>query len=283
MTISHFFFALFISFIWGSMFVVATFALFDFPPVFFTTLRFALLSILLAPYLIVPREKIWPLVKIGIMMGVGMYLTLYLSLYLAENTASIALVSKLEVPFALILGVVILKEHIGPQRMAGISLAMLGAIVIGFDPAAVNDIPALVAMAVSSVFYALTMIMVRTLEGVRPLTITAWVALVSTPVLLIVSCSFEDNHMQVLETASLRSWLAFAYTVIFGSIVAHTGMYYLLQHYPIKLIVPFNLLSPVFGVAGGILLLDDVLTPGLIIGGAMVLVGVGWIHFRVHR
>lgn len=283
MTFPHLLFVILINFIWGSMFVVATLALFDFPPVFFTALRFAMLTLLLVRFLPVPRERVWPLVRVGLVMGVGMYLTLYLSLFLAENTASIALVSKLEVPFALIMGVVILKERIGPQRIAGVTIAILGAAVIGFDPAAADDIPALVAMTMSSALFALTMIMVRRLGGVPPLTITAWVAMVSTPVLLVVSFAFESNHIEVLESARPAAWLALAYTVIMGSIVAHSGMYFLLQRYPVGLIVPFNLLSPVFAVCGGILFLDDVMTPVLVLGGVMVLAGVGWIYVRAGR
>lgn len=283
MTAPHLLFVIFINLIWGSMFVVATFALFDFPPVFFTTLRFALLTLLLVRYIPAPKAQVWPLVKVGLVMGVGMYLTLYLSLYLAENTASIALVSKLEVPFALIMGVILLKEHIGPQRIAGVSVAFLGAAIIGFDPAATDDILALIAMAVSSVLFALSMIMVRRLGELSPLTITAWVSLVSAPILAIVSFTFEGDHLLVLETARPQAWLAFAYTVIMGTIVAHTGMYYLLQRYPVSVVVPFNLLSPVFGVSGGILFLDDAVTPGLFVGGIMVLIGVGWIYVRSGR
>ncbi|MEM7067751.1 MAG: DMT family transporter [Pseudomonadota bacterium] len=280
MTKPHLIFVIFINLIWGSMFVVATIALFDFPPVFFSALRFGLLTIMLASFLPVARHLIWPLIKVGLVMGVGMYLTLYISLYLAENTASVALVSKLEVPFALILSVLILRENIGIQRITGIAVAFVGAMIIGFDPAALNDIPALLAMTASSGFYAVTMIMIRQMDDVPPLTITAWVSLVCAPVLLLISLVFEENHLQVMQEADLSAWTALAYTVVFGSIISHTGMYYLLQRYPVNNIVPFNLLSPVFAVIGGILFLEDTVSAGLVIGGLMVLAGVGWINIR---
>ena len=283
MTTPHLIFVIFINLIWGSMFIVAAFALFDFPPVLFTALRFGLLVAILAMYIPVARHMVWPLIKVGLVMGVGMYLTLYLSLYLAENTASVALVSKLEVPFALILGVLILGERIGPQRIAGTTLAFVGAMVIAFDPAAFDDIPAILAMTASSGFYAVTMIMVRQLDDVTPLTITAWVSLVCTPVLLTISLIFEDNHLQVIQDAGSGAWLALAYTGVFGSIISHTGMYYLLQRYPIAKIVPFNLLSPVFAVIGGVLFLNDAITTGLILGGLMVLAGVAWINVRTGK
>lgn len=283
MTVPHLLFAILINLIWGSLFVVAALALSEFPPVFFTGLRFAMLTVLLAYFLPVPASQYWPLIRVGLVMGVGMYLTLYLAIYLAENTASIAIVSKLEVPFALLLGVIILKEYIGPQRIAGVCIAFLGAMIIGFDPSAINDVPALIAMAVSSILYGFTMIMVRQLQGIHPLTITAWVSLVSAPVLLTVSLLFEQNHLAVMETASMGAWLALAYTVVFGSVISHSGMYFLLQHYPVHMVAPFNLLSPVFAVIGGILFLEDVMTPALMIGGGLVLLGVGWIYIRTGK
>ena len=59
-----------------------------------------------------------------------------------------------------------------------------------------------------------------------------------------------------------------------GSVVANSGLYFLLQRYPVNLVTPFGLLSPIFAVIGGILFLDDVLTLGLIIGGILILFGV---------
>ena len=112
----------------------------------------------LAGFIKVPRELRWPLARIGLLMGAGMYLTLYISIALAENTSSIAVFSKLEVPFVLLLGVWLLGERFGIRRIAGISIAMIGALVISFDPAALEDVPAFFWMAVSCSFSALGMI-----------------------------------------------------------------------------------------------------------------------------
>ena len=280
MTIAHTVFAVFINLIWGSMFVVATLALTEFPPIFFTGIRFGLLAILLVFFLPVPQRLVWPLLRIGLVMGVGMYLTLYLSLALAENTASIALFSKLEVPFTILLSVLILKERIGFRRIAGVAIALAGAMIISFDPAAFDDLPALFWIGVSSAFSALTMILVRKMGEVHPLTITAWVSLTAAPVMLVTSLLFERNHWDVVLDAGWIGWSALTYTVVMGSIIAHSGIYYLLQRYPVSLVAPFFLLSPVFAVIGGVLFLDDRLTGALVFGGALVLAGVAWINRR---
>lgn len=280
MTLPHTIIAILINLLWGSMFIAATIGLREFPPILFTSIRFGLLAILLVGFLKVSRAQVFPLFKIGLVMGAGMYLTLYLSVALAENTASIAVFSKLEVPFALLLGVLLLGEKIGIKRIAGVSIAMVGAMIISFDPAAFDDIPALIWMAASCVFAAYGFILVRRLDKIHPLRIVAWISIVSAPILLTASLLFEDRHLQVIEDATWVSWLALAYTAIMSSVVANSGLYYLLQRYPVSMVSPFTLLSPIFAVIGGLLFLDDVLTLGLIIGGSLILFGVTWINQR---
>ncbi len=279
----HLLFLISITLIWGSMFVVATIGLTEFPPVYFTALRFGVLAIALAPFIPVPRRLIWPLTRIGLVMGVGMYLTLYLALYLAENTAAVAVFSQLEVPIAVLLGVLFLKESVSFNRLAGVLVAFAGAAVIGFDPAAFDDLPALFWITVSGALYATTMVMVRSMEKVHAFTITAWLSMVCAPVLMVVSIIFEDDHWDVAVNAGLIGWGALLYTAFFGSVIAHTGMYYLLQRYPVGLLAPFTLLSPVFAVIGGVLFLDDRLTIPLIVGSVLILGGVAWVNRAANR
>ena len=263
------------------MYIAAAIGLREFPPILFTGIRFALLTIVLVGFVKVPRELIRPLLKIGLLMGVGTYLTLYLSIAVAENTSSIAIFGKLEVPFALILGVILLKETIGPKRIAGVAIALVGALLISFDPAAIDDLPALFWMSLSCAFAAYSMILVRQLGRVHPLTITAWVSVVGAPVLLITSLVFESGHREVIEEASLTGWSALVYTAVMSSVLAHSGMYFLLQRYPVGQVSPFSLLSSIFAVIGGVLILDDQLTTSLMIGGIFILAGVAWINVRV--
>ncbi len=280
MTGFHTLIAILINLVWGSMFIAAAIGLEEFPPVFFTGIRFILLMVLLAGFIRVPKELCWPLARIGLLMGAGMYLTLYIAIAMAENTSSIAVFSKLEVPFALLFSVWLLGERIGIKRITGIGIAMLGAMLISFDPAALNDLPALFWIAVSSAFSALGMIYIRRLGKIHPLTIAAWVALIGGPILMVTSLIFEQDHLAVIAAASPTGWGALLYTAIMSSVIAHSGMSFLLQRYPVSMVTPFTLLSPIFAVIGGLWLLDDVLTTGLIFGGSLILLGVYWINRR---
>ena len=280
MTPWHTVLAVLINLLWGSMFIAAVIGLREFPPILFTGIRFGLLAVLLVGFLRVPRPLMASLFRIGLVMGAGMYLTLYLSVALADNTASIAVFSKLEVPFALLLGVILLGEKMGVARVAGVCIAMIGAAIITFDPAAFDDLPALFWMAVSCGFSAYGFIQIRRLGKIHPLSIVAWVSVVSAPILLLTSSVFESGHLDVVQSATWSGWVALVYTAVMSSVVANSGLYFLLQRYPVNLVSPFGLLSPIFAVIGGILFLDDVLTLGLILGGVLILFGVTWINLR---
>ena len=280
MSLPHVLLAVFINLLWGSMFIAASIGLEEFPPILFTAIRFLLLVVCLSMFLRVRREQIKPLLFIGFLLGAGMYLTLYLSIAVAENVSSIAIFSKLEVPFAIILGIVLLRETIGIRRSIGILVAMAGAAIITFDPGAFDDLPALFWMAISCAFSAYGMIKVRELGNIHPLTITAWVSLVGGPTLLLISMVFESGQTLAISKASMTGWFALVYTAVMSSVIAHSAFYYLLQRYPVNQVAPYSLLSPVFAVIGGVLILDDQLTPTLILGGMLILSGVGWIQYR---
>ncbi|WP_031074768.1 EamA family transporter [Streptomyces sp. NRRL S-118] len=73
---------------------------------------------------------------------------------------------------------------------------------------------------------------------------------------------------------SARSWTAFAYLVLFGSLIAFTAYAWLLQSAPLSLVATYAYVNPVVAVALGALLLDEALTWPIALGGAVVVAGV---------
>ena len=50
--------------------------------------------------------------------------------------------------------------------------------------------------------------------------------------------------------------------------------------YPLSRVTPFSLLVPIIGIGGGMLVYDEHITPMLIIGGLLTILGVGLITVR---
>jgi drug/metabolite transporter (DMT)-like permease len=94
--------------------------------------------------------------------------------------------------------------------------------------------------------------------------------LVSTPLLLLVSLGFESDPFFAV-TARTWAMLIFQGTVTVG--FSYLMWLALLKRYPASAVQALTVLSPVWAVALGMALLDERLTPAMLLG--MVLVGLG--------
>ncbi|SDT28490.1 Permease of the drug/metabolite transporter (DMT) superfamily [Streptomyces sp. TLI_053] len=73
---------------------------------------------------------------------------------------------------------------------------------------------------------------------------------------------------------STRSWLALAFLVVFGSLVAFTAYAWLLRSAPLTLVATYAYVNPVVAVLLGWLVLAEPLTGPTLVGGAVVVAGV---------
>jgi drug/metabolite transporter (DMT)-like permease len=73
---------------------------------------------------------------------------------------------------------------------------------------------------------------------------------------------------------SLDSWLAWAYLVTFGSVLAFTAYVWVLQAAPISLVATYAYVNPVVAVFLGWLILGEAVTPAIIAGGGVVVASV---------
>ena len=82
------------------------------------------------------------------------------------------------------------------------------------------------------------------------------------------------------STFSVRSLLALAYLVVFGSLVAFTAYTWLLQNAPVSLVSTYAFVNPVVAVILGALVLAEAITLNVLIGAAVIVVAVAFIVFR---
>lgn len=68
--------------------------------------------------------------------------------------------------------------------------------------------------------------------------------------------------------------LALAYLVVFGSLLAYTAYYWLLRQAPISLVSTYAYVNPVVAVLLGWLVLSEPVTPAVLVGGGLAVLGV---------
>ena len=71
-----------------------------------------------------------------------------------------------------------------------------------------------------------------------------------------------------------RTWVALAYLVVFGSVVAFTSYVWLLANAPISLVATYAYVNPVVAVLLGWAVLREAVTPAVLVGGGVVVLAV---------
>jgi O-acetylserine/cysteine efflux transporter len=270
-----------INLVWGFNLIASKAGVGHFPPVLFTALRFSLLALILLPFLRWHPGRMERLMLAAALSGGLQFALLFIGLQMSEGVASVAIATQLGVPFTTLMSVLFLGEVIRWRRWLGIGLAFAGVAVIGFQPGLLEHRWGLALVIASTLIGSLGLVAVKSLgESLRPLELQAWFAWTGVPLLVFLTLFLETGQVEAIATAGWLEWGALLFTALVSSLLAHTGFYWLVSRYPVTSISPITLLSPIFGVAFGVVLLGEPLTTRILVGGALTLTGVFIIAMR---
>ncbi len=264
--------------IWSLNIIVIKVGVAELPPLLMTTLRFILVAALLVPFYPVARAQLPFLVLLSITFGSLHFALLFIGLGQAEAGTG-ALLVQMGTPFATLLAVVFLKEKLGPKRLAGLLLSFAGVVVLAGGPTLPSPLP-LTILLLSAFGWAVSQLLIKRGPPIAPLALAGWVALFAVPQVALGSWLFEQNQWQAIAQASWLGWGAVAYTAIMSSIAAYGIWYALLRRHPVNRVVPMTLLTPVFAVGLGALLMDDLLGVHKLVGGGLVVAGIALIVLK---
>lgn len=107
-----------------------------------------------------------------------------------------------------------------------------------------------------------------------PLATAAAVEMLAAAAVLMLGSLLLGEDLSLLAAASPRAWSGVVYLAVFGSLVGFTAFAYCLNELPASTVSTHAYVNPVVAVALGALLLGEKLTPGLLGGGALILVAV---------
>jgi drug/metabolite transporter (DMT)-like permease len=105
--------------------------------------------------------------------------------------------------------------------------------------------------------------------------VTAMYEMLTAGVVLLAAgiASGEPGHLHP-AAVPVRGWVALGYLVVFGSLVAFTAYAFLLGRAPLSLTGTYAYVNPIVAVLLGALILSEPLTVPIVIGGAVVVIGV---------
>lgn len=264
--------------IWAFNFIAGKIGVAVWPPLFMMALRFALVALLLAPFLKPPRGR-WRIVgALSVVYGCFHFGPLFMGLQRVDaGLASIA--GQLIVPFSALLARVCYGERLGRWQLGGMAIAFAGVYLLAGEPSARASLPHFLLIVAASLAWSVANILIKTLGPMNVFQLNAWVALLAWPQLLVQSLVFETGQAAALAGADAGAWGAIAYMALGASITAYGLWYYLIEKYAVNRVVPLTLLAPVLAVVLAVWLLGEPVTPGLLLGGLFTLGGVAMIEF----
>ncbi len=274
--------------VWGLNVIVTRWVFLnsDVQPVFYAALRFGLIALVLLPILFrrVPKN-LGKLFLISTCMGSAHFALLFIGLANASGSAA-AVVGQLGVPFTTILSIIFLSEKVRWRRGLGIALAFHGVIVITVDPASFNMEVGLFFVIGSAFVGAMGAIMMKQITPMPAIHMQAWMGAMSCLPLLLVSMLLNGweggvtGQFEAFVDGGVMIWLATLFAVFGVSIFGHGTFYWLITRHEMTLLSPLTLMTPIWGVAFGVLILGETITVKFLIGGVVSLLGVLIIALR---
>jgi O-acetylserine/cysteine efflux transporter len=270
--------ALCVILIWALNFVVGKIGVTQLPPLLLMGLRFALVAVLLAPFL-TPVGKGWPwIAALGVVLG-GLHFGLLFVGLQGVDAGPAAVAIQLAVPFSMLLATVFYRERLGTWQWAGMLLAFAGVYLLAGGPSQRSSTWHLLLVVLAAFAWAVANVLIKRLGPINVFKLNAWLAVLACPQLLLGSLLLEHGQRAAIADADWTAWGAMIYMAVGASIVAYGLWYYLIEKYEMNRVVPLTLLAPVFAVVLAVPLLGESISLHLLIGGAVTIAGVAMIHF----
>lgn len=268
--------------VWGSTYLGIGIVIETIPPLLGAALRFVAAAVLLAGFvavrqgpaaLKVPWRRLGSAALVGILLltsGNGM-------VALAEQHISTGLSALLvaSVPLWLVVFRTATGDRPPVKTLAGVATGFAGVALLSLlDHSGSGSAVGVVIILVASLSWAAGSFLSGRLPMPANSLVTSVYEMVAGGLGLIVVGLARGEHLN-LGHVSGRSWLALAYLVVFGSLVAFTSYSWLLGHAPISIVGTYAYVNPAVAVALGALVLSEKVTWAVLLGGAIIVAGVG--------
>ena len=266
--------------VWGSTYLAIRVMVETVPPLLGAGVRFSVAGAVMLGVLAVRRSVRPTRAQLLSALAVGALL---------PGANAVVTIAEVDVPSALaaLLVAAVPLILIVLRRVAGesVSRASVGGVVIGFAGVALLLLPGerpdgatlagMLAILGAACMWATGSFAAPRVELPRdPLAAVGWQMLLGGAAITIVGLALGEGGDVDLDGFSLRSLLALAYLIVFGSWVAYTAYAWLLQNAPISKVATYAYVNPLVAIVLGWLILDEVVTSTTIVGAAIIVASV---------
>jgi drug/metabolite transporter (DMT)-like permease len=269
--------------VWGSTYLAIKYTVTSLPPFLAMGTRFLLAgTVLLVAVLALRGRSVFRMTRAQLLMAAlcGLFLLVGGNglLAVAEQDVDSGLAALLiaGTPLWVVLLRALLRDRPSAATVGGLLLGLAGvAILLLPGLSGTLDLLPLLLVCLSSILWACgTVLSTRRPMPTDPFaTSVVEMAAAGTAMVLLGSVGGEWGRLDVAASTP-SSWIAYAYLVLVGSVVAYSAYVWLLARAPLSLVTTYAYVNPAVAVALGALFLGEPLTVYVLAGGAGIIAAV---------
>lgn len=274
---------LLVPFIWGVNFTAAKLATNAFEPLLMAAVRAGIIVLCLVPFVPRPRgQNQWrALGWLSLIQG-SLHFGLVMTGMSLSQSGDAALAYQISAPLTVVAAALVLGEAFRWLDALAIALGVAGLVALGWGAAHVSPV-GLGLMVGSAVCVAASNTLVRRWGPFHAGQLTGYVSLLAVPQLLMASLLTEPAPWTQAAANPATAWLPILFTGTVSGALGYGLWYVVLQRHGAARVAPFLLLTPLFGVLSGWLVLREVITPNTLLGGGLILAGIALSQIRSKR
>jgi drug/metabolite transporter (DMT)-like permease len=275
--------------IWGSTWLFIKLGLADLPPLTFAGIRFVIAAAILFCLIRIrgialPRARAdWILLAVSGILSFGLNygLVFWGEQYISSGLA--ALLQAMLPAFGLVFAHFHLPgERLTWTRIGGVVLGVCGVAVVFSNQLTISGRQAFagcVALILSAMFAAYSNVLVKAYgKHLNPAVLAAGQMFFGLLLLLLVGIPLEGNPLRFHWTP--MALIALLYLAVVGSVIAFLLYYWLVLNMNVTNSMLIALVTPVVAVLLGMIVLDEEFGWRTLAGGAMIILGIGFIVIR---
>ncbi|QOV66072.1 O-acetylserine/cysteine exporter [Kosakonia pseudosacchari] len=278
---------------WGLNFVVIKVGLHNMPPLMLAGLRFVLVAFPAILFVARPKVPLRLLLGYGLTISFGQFAFLFCAIKFGMPAGLASLVLQAQAFFTIILGAGVFGERLQLKQLVGITLAVLGVLVLIESSLNGQHVPLLgFLLTLAGAFsWACGNIFNKKImqHSSRPaiMSLVVWSALIPIVPFMVASLVFDGPALMLQSVVSidLTTLLSLVYLAFIATILGYGIWGTLLGRYETWRVAPLSLLVPVVGMASAALLLGETLSALQLVGAVLVMAGlyINVFGFRLRR
>ncbi len=267
--------------VWGSTYLAIKIAIETLPSLTHAGVRFTIAGLVLVGVLSVSRPaalrvsapRLATAAAVGVLLLGGNGIVVVAEEGVSSGLAALLIAA---VPLWIVVLRTVTGDRPSPVTLAGVAVGFAGVAVL-LRPGATDrsDLPHAALVVLASLSWASgSFLATRRPMPADPFAATAYEMLFGGAVLLVAGLLRGETAGLNLAAVSGRSWLAFGYLVVVGSLVTFTAYVWLLGNAPVSQVATYAYVNPAVAVLLGALILHERVTPTVVVGGLVILVSV---------